>query len=458
MEPIGADAGASQQIIEFDSFTPAFFCPPDRLARARRSFNTLFVDPGGRSAGGNAAVYRVRNACGGVFALKRAKAFEDPHATDRDRANARAALLEEYGSQLALSKLKGFPKLWGYGETNDGGPAIVMEWVEGMSLSEAAATALPRWAPAAGTAPAGYGGGPLIASDAIGQIAVAALAVLMGMERLNPPLVHRDLSPSNIMVRTGRAPIEEQMRRGSFDLCLIDFGSAAPVGADASLTRREGIARGATPEYAAPEMIATDVRDVLAQRQSPRIDSYALCSVLFELYFGRTPYQVSRFDESPYLVKRDHPLAAPAPRDPSDGQLVGAIMRGLPFEQSEREPAGELFADIAQWLRARGVTVDTPKTACADPAAVRTAPFRVVGAEDGGGRASEPVEGRQQAATGRIRLRNTLIMLLLAAIAIVLAYTIASIDGAMASGASPSSGVIGAIPPVPDQLVAGLLG
>ena len=50
-------------------------------------------------------------------------------------------------------------------------------------------------------------------------------------------IAHRDISSGNVMVRTDRLSLDEQVDEGAYDLCLVDFGSAAA--ATAALLRRD---------------------------------------------------------------------------------------------------------------------------------------------------------------------------------------------------------------------------
>ena len=85
------------------------------------------------------------------------------------------------------------------------------------------------------------------------------LRALLMTQGLVTPVVHRDLSPSNIMFRTTSRTLEQQIADCSFDPCLIDMGSATMALGDDTITRRADIWRFATPAYAAPEMLTQDI-------------------------------------------------------------------------------------------------------------------------------------------------------------------------------------------------------
>lgn len=159
------------------------------------------------------------------------------------------------------------------------------------------------------------------------------------MNLVGEGFVHRDISPANIMVRTARLPLDRQLAEGTFDLCLIDFGSSlalepasavAGTGGKESFTERYATLRRATVAYAPPEMLTDDITDLRVLRMSPEIDVYAAASTVYELIAGVAPYEVApgasgtsgsrkktRDIASPYRLKMDtrpdYPVGAHAP-------------------------------------------------------------------------------------------------------------------------------------------------
>lgn len=159
------------------------------------------------------------------------------------------------------------------------------------------------------------------------------------MSLVGEGFVHRDISPANIMVRTARLPLDRQLAEGTFDLCLIDFGSSlalepasavAGTGGRESFTERYATLRRATVAYAPPEMLTDDIADLRVLRMSPAIDVYAAASTVYELIAGVAPYEVApgtsgtsgsrkktRDIASPYRLKMDtlpdYPVGAHAP-------------------------------------------------------------------------------------------------------------------------------------------------
>lgn len=328
-------------VIVLGEFEPAFALPGTSAADLRRRYAMLMpVASSPELAGGTGYVTRVRNAFGQAIALKRLR--RDTLADERAERGRLAAFREEYATQLTLSHLRGFPDLYGFGSI-DGDPVILMEWVEGKTLLSALAD-LETEATTHGS---------VVPARTVAAVGVAVLDVLAAASHLDRSLVHRDLSPRNIMLRTSDRTVAEQAAAGSFDVCLIDFGSSAllDAGGDGTFTRQTNVWRNGTPEYAPPEMLTNDLPGVVRLRRDPSIDVYALCSILYELYAGETPYRLAeRPAASPYLTKRDRRPVPPPLRRPEDAPLVSAILSGIAPVQADRIGSERLRELLASWL------------------------------------------------------------------------------------------------------------
>lgn len=355
------DSEPSMHLLRFECFDasdPADGVNPDR---AMRRFGTLIVEgmePHGIDRPGR--VYRVRNTEGERFALKTLHEIELGSTARGTTEEVRAtpaferAFLEEYRNSATVSNIKGFPRAYGYGAI-DSIPAFLMQWIEGTSLSQLQAER--------DTAP--------MPARTVAQLGLAVLDVLDRTDHLDQPFVHRDISPSNILLRTDEHPLDEQLTSGVFDLYLIDLGSASSISTvSPTFTMQFNVLRNGTPAYAAPEMLTNDVAGVDALRLSPSIDVYALCSVLYELYAGTTPYAGLLLNTaSPYRTKMDsdpQPLKA---RTSADEPLVQTIMAGIKVEQQERITQSELRACLQAWLD--GKPVEVPEHLIDSPTAMK---------------------------------------------------------------------------------------
>lgn len=329
-QSLNRDPMVGLRLARVGGFEPAIALGPDELPAYLRRFTMLFADDATMRRGGIGRVTRAVNAQGEVVALKQLilptrDEFDDDVAHEALVAKFKAAFREEYECHRALSGLKGFPRLYGWGEV-DGVPAIVMEWVEGETLA--------RLRPRLAVDDAGRLS-PLVAA----RLGRDLFDLLCRMNLVGEGFVHRDISPANIMVRTARLPLDQQLAEGTFDLCLIDFGSSlalepasavAGTGGKESFTERYATLRRATVAYAPPEMLTDDIADLRVLRMSPAIDVYAAASTVYELIAGVAPYEVApsasgtsgsrkkmRDIASPYRLKMDtrpdYPAGAHAP-------------------------------------------------------------------------------------------------------------------------------------------------
>lgn len=180
------------------------------------------------------------------------------------------------------------------GVTDRGLPFLATDWIEGESLH----ARLER--------------GPLTVREALvlGERLAAALAAVHAAA-----IVHRDLNPSNVMLRGGRLS----------EATIIDFGIAR-VGCES--TTRPGTMLG-TPAYLAPEQARGD--EIIG----PQADVFALGCVLYHALVGRSPFDAEHqvatlakllFDDTPSLREArpsapqglDALLARFLARDPRD--------------------------------------------------------------------------------------------------------------------------------------------
>ena len=292
-QSLSRDPMVGLRLARVGGFEPAIALGPDELPAYLRRFTMLFADDTTMRRGGIGRVTRAVNAQGEAVALKQLilptrDEFDDDVAHEALVTKFKAAFREEYECHRALSGLRGFPRLYGWGEV-DGVPAIVMEWVEGETLARLRSR---------------------LAVDDAGRLSPLLAArlgrdlfdLLCRMSLVGEGFVHRDISPANIMVRTARLPLDRQLAEGTFDLCLIDFGSSlalepasavAGTGGKASFTERYATLRRATVAYAPPEMLTDDIPDLRMLRMSPAIDVYAAASTVYELIAGVAPYEVA---------------------------------------------------------------------------------------------------------------------------------------------------------------------
>ena len=162
------------------------------------------------------------------------------------------------------------------GNLPDGRHFIVMEFVEGETLSQTLARE-----------------GRFTATRAI-DIATQICDVLEEAHRLG--IIHRDLKPSNILL-------------GKRGVCVLDFGVAKVLASSVESTVTHASTGSGqligTPRYMSPEQC-------LGQRVGARSDLYSLGVLLYEMLAGRPPFVDPL--QSALLIKQATAPAPPLPR------------------------------------------------------------------------------------------------------------------------------------------------
>ena len=201
------DSAYGDKLIRLDTFDTAVAVDPSAEDDAKRRFMTLILQTAHRNNGNIGHVLRATNTSGEVFAVKLLKdnAILSGQAPDRSAEQSAvhlantAALFEEYRHLCTVSHLRGFPRVYGYGSCEDD-PLILMEWVEGTSLKQA----LPLL-------PHDASGG--LTTQMVAAVGNAVLRALLMTQGLVNPVIHRDLSPANIMFRTTSRRHDHPARR-----------------------------------------------------------------------------------------------------------------------------------------------------------------------------------------------------------------------------------------------------
>ena len=202
------------------------------------------------------------------------------------------------------------------GNLPDGRHFIVMEFVEGETLSQALARE-----------------GKFTATRAV-EIATQICDVLEEAHRLG--IVHRDLKPSNILL-------------GKRGVCVLDFGVAKVLASSAESTATcastgSGQLIG-TPRYMSPEQC-------LGQRVGARSDLYSLGVLLYEMLAGRPPFIDPL--QSALLIKQATAAAPPLPKlRPDVGRPLALAVHTLLAKRPDDRPR---TAAIAKALLERTLT------------------------------------------------------------------------------------------------------
>lgn len=254
--------------------------------------------------GGMGLVYSaIHTTLGKRFALKvlRGESSRDAELVQRFLQEAQAATSIGHANIVDISDSGRLP---------DGSVYFVMEYLEGLSLSD---TIKRR--------------GSVPMNEAIHIARQIASALEAAHAR---GIVHRDLKPDNIFI--------VQRDNDPRFVKVLDFGVAKVGGAAGKLTKT-GMVFG-TPHYMSPEQAAGNSVD-------QRTDVYALGVIMYEMLSGKVP-----FDADTFMGILSKHMFEPPPR-PTDisggalGPLEAVILRALEKNPDRRyHSMAELLADL----------------------------------------------------------------------------------------------------------------
>ena len=214
------------------------------------------------------------------------------------------------------------------GETEDGRPYIVMEYVEGQPITHASETR------------------GLSTRQRVELFRSLCSAVQYAHQKL---VIHRDIKPSNVLVTSDGI------------VKLIDFGISKPLAPElipGELASTESGQRLLTPDYASPEQL-------LARPLTTATDIYSLGVLLFELLTGARPYTLS--DLSPGAAERivceqanRKPSSVPEISKQTRNELAGdvdtIVLKAMDKDPSRRYgSAQELDEDLRRVLEGKPI-------------------------------------------------------------------------------------------------------
>ncbi|WP_437774716.1 serine/threonine-protein kinase [Sorangium sp. So ce1097] len=231
-------------------------------------------------------------------------------------------LLREARAAAKLSH-PGIVRVFDLGKTAGGTPYIVMELLEGEALRDVLCRDQR-----------------LLPEAAIAILLPVASAMHAAHER---GVVHRDLKPDNVMLT--------ELGEGRLQPKVVDFGIAKVTWTEPE-SGSTGAAVIGTPQYMPPEQ-------ALGQGHiDHRADIWALCTMLYEVISGETPYAGEQGFGTLRAILQD-PVPSLVERCGTDPALWSIIERGLRKDPAERWASmRELGVALAAWLVSRGVSED----------------------------------------------------------------------------------------------------
>ena len=297
--------------------------------------------------GGMGVVYDAERADGSFEQRVAVKVVRDAGRS----ASRTAERFEQERRVLARLTHPGIARLLGGGVTDDARPYFILEYVDGVPITEA-------------TAP--------LDLDARLRLFVQVCDAVAHAHRLL--IVHRDIKPSNVLVET--------TDDGALRARLLDFGIAKALDeSDPDITRT---AAPLTPAYAAPEQVT-------GEPVTAATDVYALGMLLYEILTGRRAYgfgdgsmaEIARAvcETVPARPSATTETAASAPSDAASpgpgvppsalrGDLDAIVLQAIHKDPARRyATAADLADDLRRHLEHR------PVEARGDSLAYRTTRF-----------------------------------------------------------------------------------
>ncbi len=163
------------------------------------------------------------------------------------------------------------------------------------------------------------------------RLAIEALSGLDAIHRAG--IIHRDISPENIMIARDDEGVEH--------LKIIDLGVAKMEEGDPGMTRT-GIFIGKL-RYASPEHLGFLAE---GERIDGRADLYSLAIVLYEMLTGRAPFEATSPHQYYLHYSRDEALTMPDLASvPGGPELQSVLARALERDRNRRFANAREFAE-----------------------------------------------------------------------------------------------------------------
>lgn len=295
-------------------------CPhcSERVTNFQRTYATRLLDGKYQiidrlGVGGMGEIFKVRHIHLNelrVIKIMRPNVASDDQALQRFLQEARTS---------TMIKHKNLAMLYDFAQLEDGSYYMVWEFIDGTNIQ--------KWISEHGAMP----------SRLTVEIAVQALGGLDHLHSMG--LIHRDISPENIML--------SQDHHGKLLVKVIDFGIAKQLaeGEGGQGLTQTGMFLGKL-KYASPEQ-AGFLKE--GEHLDPRSDLYSFGIVMYEMLAGRAPFQAT--NPHGYILKHvtEKPVAIrelnPAATVPASLETI--IMKSL---EKNRDARYETAADFAAAL------------------------------------------------------------------------------------------------------------
>jgi eukaryotic-like serine/threonine-protein kinase len=300
-------------------------CPhcSERITNFQRTYSTRLLDGKYQiidrlGVGGMGEIFKVRHIHLNelrVIKIMRPNVASDDQGLQRFLQEARTS---------TMIKHKNLAMLYDFAQLEDGSYYMVWEFIDGTNIQ--------KWIATNGPIP--------------GRLTVEiAIQALHGLDHLHSMgLIHRDISPENIML--------SQDHHGKLMVKVIDFGIAKQLaeGEGGQGLTQTGMFLGKL-KYASPEQ-AGFLKE--GEHLDPRSDLYSFGIVMYEMLAGRAPFQAT--NPHGYILK--HVTEKPAaihelnPNVKVPANLESVIMRSLEKSRDARYATADEFAKALEAIRA----------------------------------------------------------------------------------------------------------
>src|SRR6184192_407726 len=300
-------------------------CPhcAERITNFQRTYSAKLIDGKYQildrlGVGGMGEIFKVRHIHLNelrVIKIMRPNVAADDQGMQRFLQEARTS---------TMIKHRNLAMLYDFAQLDDGSYYMVWEFIDGTNIQKWIAT-----------------NGPMLSRLTV-EIAIQALTGLDHLHSMG--LIHRDISPENIML--------SQDHHGKLLVKVIDFGIAKSLadGDQGHGLTQTGMFLGKL-KYASPEQ-AGFLKE--GEHLDPRSDLYSFGIVMYEMLAGRAPFQAT--NPHGYIIK--HVTEKPAaigeinPEVKIPSQLEEIVMRSLEKSRDQRFATAAEFATALEAIRA----------------------------------------------------------------------------------------------------------
>lgn len=299
-------------------------CPhcSERITQFQRTYSSRLLDGKYQiidrlGVGGMGEIFKVRHIHLNelrVIKIMRPNVAQDDQGLQRFLQEARTS---------TMIKHKNLAMLYDFAQLEDGSYYMVWEFIDGTNIQ--------KWIAQTGALP------PRLTVE-------IAIQALTGLDHLHSMgLIHRDISPENIML--------SQDHHGKLLVKVIDFGIAKQLaeGEGGQGLTQTGMFLGKL-KYASPEQ-AGFLKE--GEHLDPRSDLYSFGIVMYEMLAGRAPFQAT--NPHGYILKhvteKPAPIGQLNPQAKVPPQLESIIMQSLEKNRDARYATAADFASALEAIR-----------------------------------------------------------------------------------------------------------